>query len=331
MLLVVYLVVQRWTANLRKRYADRRKRRFEAYVLGLLVDPGATEPLKRGLLIGDKGFIKELLLMQAAELKGEDSHNMTVVFEKLGYVKREMRALRSRRWWRRLEAAINLGTMQSREAVSALIGAVRDPVEDVRLAAVRALGQLNEPRGLQVLLEAIEDRDRWTGSRIAEILVGMGPSIGPEIIPRLESTTSIRARRLYVQLCGLLRLEAALGSLLLLLNDPHKETRALVAEALGQIGNPVAVESITMSLDDESSEVRAQVAKSLGMLGDKQALGKLERALSDDNWWVRHNAASSLSQLGDDGIRILHRASCPGQGAPCVAAAQVLAERTLGV
>ena len=80
--------------------------------------------------------------MQATQLKGTDRANMTAAFETLGYVSREISALQSWWWWRRVEAAVNLGTMQSQDAVSALIEAVRDPVEDVRLAAVRALGQL---------------------------------------------------------------------------------------------------------------------------------------------------------------------------------------------
>jgi len=331
LLTVFYLVLHRWATKLFQRYAEGRKRRFEPHVLNLLNDPTAIEPLARGLFPGDRKFIAELLLQQASQLKGGDRRNMTAVFEKLSYVQSEMNALRSCRWWRRLEAAINLGIMQSQDAVSALIKAVRDPVEDVRLAAVRALGQLNELRGLRLLLDIIEEGGRWTGSSIVEVLVGMGPEIAPELIPRLESTTNINARLLYVQLCGLLRITAALGSLLLLLGDTDRETRISAARALGQIGDMSAVESLIMSLDDDSWEVKAEAAKSLGVLGDKQAVERLRRALSDDNWWVRHNAANSLYQLGEEGTNALREASRSGERAPRAAAAQVLAERALGV
>ncbi|MFQ6122573.1 MAG: HEAT repeat domain-containing protein, partial [Dehalococcoidales bacterium] len=127
------------------------------------------------------------------------------------------------------------------------------------------------------------------------------------------------------------RITAALSPLLLLLGDPDKETRISAAKALGQIGDVSAVESLNISLNDESWEVRAQAAKALGALGDKQAVGKLKQALSDENWWVRHNAADALYRLGEEGIEALREASCSGEGAPRTVAAQILAERALGV
>ncbi|MBA7637298.1 hypothetical protein ES703_44941 [subsurface metagenome] len=91
------------------------------------------------------------------------------------------------------------------------------------------------------------------------------------------------------------------------------------------------MESLIISLDDESWEARAQIAKALGALGDEQAVDKLKRALSDENWWVRHNAADALYRLGEEGIEALHETSHSGKEKPRATAAQVLAERALGV
>lgn len=329
---VPYLILRRWVVNLIERYAETRRSHFELHVLNLLNDPTTTEPLESNLRPGDRKLIKDLLLQQATQLKGEDRRKMTAVFEKMGYVKNEMAALRSRRWWQRLEAAINLGIIQSQISVAALIHAVKDPVEDVRLAAVRALGQLNEPGGLQLLLDTMEERNHWTGSSIIETLIGMGPEINPEIVPRLQATTNnINARLLYVQLCGLRKIAEALEPLLWLLRDPDQETRISAARALGQLGDVSAVKSLIDSLDDKTWEVRAQAAKALGALGDKQAVAKLKGSLSDDNWWVRHNAAEALYRLGGEGIEVLRETSHLGEEAPRNASAQVLAERALGV
>lgn len=332
LVLVLYLVLRRWTANLLGRYAEERKRRFEPHVLNLLNDPTATEPLQQGLRLGDKHFIKELLLEQASQLKGSDRLSMTGVFEKLGYVNRELNVLSSGgTWWRRLEAAIDLGIMRSRSAASALIDAVRDPEDDVRLAAVRALGELNEPRGLGILLDSMEEGVHWPRNSVAEVVAGLGPGVAPEITARLESTSNIEARLLYVHLCGLLRISTVVGLLVSLLRDPDKNIRMAAAQALGQLGDESAVPGLLTALDDDIPEVRAQSAKAMGNLGDKQAVAKLKRALSDEHWQVRHNAAESLYRLGREGSAALHEASCSHPPPACLAASQILAEKALGI
>lgn len=326
-----YLVLHRVVVRLLEHRAERRKQYFEPHVFNLLNNPEATESLERGLRPGDRNLIKELLLQQAVQLKGEERQNMTAAFEKLGYVESEISALHSRRWWRRLEAAVDLGIIQSQVAVPFLIRATRDHVEDVRLASVRALGQLNNPWGLKALLNTIEEGRRWTGSSIAEVLLGMGTMVRPEIVSRLESTTNVNARLLYVRLCGLLRIPETVSKLCLLLSDADKETRISAARALGQIGDVSAVEGLIHSLDDEGWEVTAQAAKALGALGDVRAVDKLKEKLSNENWWVRHNTASSLYKLGEEGAGALRKASSSGEGLSSIVAAEILAERALGV
>ena len=329
--LLAYILLFRSISNQLARYASRRRARFEPHVLNLLIDHSATEPLEGKFLFGDRALIKALLLQQAAELSGQDRLNMTTVFERLGYVSAECRALRSKRWWRRLEAAIDLGIMQSESATPALVEAVADPIEDVRLAAVRALGQLNDLRGLAVLLDAVEQGDRWTGNTLVEVLYSMGRGVGPEITRRLESATDIRARRLYMQLAGLLRLLPAVEPAVSSLTDADEETRAIAAAALGRIGDPAAVRGLVASMSDESSRVRAQAARALGTLADIQTLESLTYALSDADWGVRHNAASALVGLGDAGIGRLQETLNSAEELPRRVAADVLAERTLGI
>jgi len=185
--------------------------------------------------------------------------------------------------------------------------------------------------GLKALLNAIEEGGHWTGSSIAGVLLNMGAMVRPEVVSRLESTTNVSARLLYVRLCGLLRIPEAVRKLCLLLDDTDKETRISAARALGQIGDISAVESLVHSLGDKNWEVKAQAAKALGALGDGRAIEKLKEKLSDENWWVRHNAAHSIYQLGEEGVEVLRKTSGSGEGLPSVVAAQILAERALGV
>ena len=325
------IIVQRWVSDLLSRYIDNRRRRFQPHILNLLINPSGIAPLELGLLPGDRRYIQEVLLEQASQLRGTDSKNMTGVFEGLGMVRKEIERLGSRWWWRRREAAINLGIMQSQEAIGPLIQLVSDSIEEVRLASVRSLGQLNNQQGLRVLLDAMEDGDRWTGSRIEEILVSMGPGIATEIVPRLISSRNLRSRRLYAELCGLLRLPEAIDPLRSMASDNDPRSRVVVAEALGRIGDLSAIANLRVLLGDEDADVRAEAAKALGSLGEVVTLPDLENALGDEIWQVRHNAAVALSQLGNSGREALDTAASSSNEPSQRAAANVIGMRNLGV
>lgn len=326
LLLFQHIFLRYWS-----RYLESRKRYFEQHVLGLLKDPERITVLERGPRPFDRRVIEELLLQQATELKGQQRYDMTRAFERLEYVSFEKKRLRSWAWWHRREAAIKLGIMRSESAVPDLIRAVKDNSEVVRLAAVRALGETNHPEGIRVLLDVMQNTESWTGDRVLEVVANIGHLIKEEVLSRLRTTMKARARLLLVQLCGIMRWTEAVALLIPLLNDPDVETRVSAAEALGNIGDEAAASYLISMLQDPHWEVRAQAAKSLGLLQDKEALMALTYSLSDESWWVRYNAANSLYQLGNEGLYALRSVRGRRDGVASGMAAQVLAERELGL
>ncbi len=331
LLTLMLLLFQHILSGYWNRYLASRKNYFEQPVLGLLEDPERTTVLERGLRPFDRRVIGELLLQQATELKGQERYDMTGVFERLEYVSFEKKRLRSRAWWHRREAAIKLGIMRSESAVPDLARAVKDNSETVRLAAVRALGETNHPEGIKALLDVMQDTESWTGDRVLEIVANIGDSVKEEILLRLKITTKPRARLLLVQLCGIMRWTEAVMLLIPLLDDPDVETRVSTAEALGNIGDETADSYLISMLQDPRWEVRAQATKSLGSLQDKEALMALTNSLSDESWWVRYNAANSLYQLGNEGLYALRSVRSRRDEVASGMAAQVLAERELGL
>lgn len=335
--LLVTLVAGRALSAIRIRSTAVREARLEPLVLNLLVDPDAIEPFRTGLKRRDAPHAKRLLLRQAAELRGQDRVDMTLVFERLGFVEQEIRGLRSRRWWRRLAAAISLGTMRSAQASDALVHAASDANDDVSLAAARALGQLDDNRGIPVLLDAMESGERWSGMAIAEILFGMGPIIEPVLVPRLWSTPEHdllepRVLTMYLQLTGLLRLASAAESIIPHLRSPHAAVRAAAAAALGHIGDGSIALEVAELVHDDDPDVRAAAADALGRMGAPAVAAELERALlCDGESSVRHGAAASLLALGGDAESALERIAATGSPPASTAAAQVLSEHRLGV
>ena len=330
-LAVLYLLIQRGLRRVWQTYVDRRIQRFQPAILGLLEDPQELSFLASGLRPFDRAIIETLLLQQAEELRGVDRENMTLVFERLGYVDRSVLQVRSRTWWRRLHSVSKLGVMKSMSSVSPLLDASGDPNEDVRLGAVRALCDLNDTRGLKLMFQAMENSARWTPERVAEAILAIGPAASPAVREQIQQTRHPDARLLLISLAGLLRDAEASTLLLDLLTEPDKETRSAVARSLGEIGDPISLDKLLEALRDPEWEVRAEAARSLGLFQASDSIDALGEALSDSRIQVRYRAAWALHQMGEKGRSLLQAISLNDSPLAAGIATQILAEAEIGV
>ena len=330
-LFVVGLLFESQANTFLVRRSEARRRHYEPHVLGLLLNPSDIGELQRAVPPWDRRLVRNILLQQSEQLKGIDKDNMTDVFERLGYVKQEFNYLKSIRWWCRLEAVVNLGNMKSQDAAQPLMAAVKDSNEDVRLAAVRSLGHLGTAQGLRVLLDALEDDGNWTAVKIVEILVGIGPDIESEIVPRLSVDRSVKSRMLSVELCGYLRLISSVALIRKLADDQDPAMRTAVAKALGKIGHNAALGTLNILLADPEKQVRSEAARALGGLDAMEMSEDLRQALDDPDWQVRRNAVASLRRIGPSGSDMLQSASDSGTPGAQQAAAHIIELGRLGV
>lgn len=326
------LVARRIISKYWKGYIKSRENRFESYILGLPYASYDLSPLSQQVHRRlERGLIGELLLHQAAELKGRERAHTATVFEKLGYTDREQKNLKSRSWWRRRDAAIKLGIMRSKQTVPALIEAMHDPVDVVKLEVVSTLGQLKSPRSLSPLFDMLENSENWTIGAMLDVLSSFGKLVKGEALRRISSASKPRIKLLLVQLCGMMQWIEAIPLLIPLISNPDVEIRISTVRTMGSIGDPIAEAHLISALQDTCWEVRAQAAKSLGLLQDAGALKQLAAALDDGHWWVRYNAAKALWQTGTRGINELNQIAARGSEPKSHIAAQVLAEGNLGL
>jgi hypothetical protein len=83
-----------------------------------------------------------------------------------------------------------------------------------------------------------------------------------------------------------------------LVSDPSWRVRLQAAVVLGKLHETRAVPSLLRALSDENEAVRGLVAQVLGDLGDPQASGPLERARREDaSQFVRDKARTALAHL----------------------------------
>ncbi len=172
----------------------------------------------------------------------------------------------------RLNAAYALGAV-GKAAVGPLIAALGDEREPVRLNAAYALGAVGE-EAVDALVAALGDERAHVRGFAAYALGDMGARAG-----------AVAA--------------AALGALL---DDPAAWVRRNVAEALGTIAlNPAAsVPALAVLLADADEQVRFNAAYALAHFGPAAAaaIDALAAALSDENRYVQGHCTAALQQIG---------------------------------
>ena len=200
-------------------------------------------------------------------------------------------------------AAEALGRI-GKEAVPALIVALKDQNAGVRNSAVYTLGRIG-PEAKEVvpaLIAALKDKDDGVRSFAAEALGRIGKEAVPALIAALKDQNAV-VRPLATYALGRIGKEAV-HALIAALKDQDAGRRSSAAEALGEM-RPEAKEAapaLIATLKDQDAGVRRYAAEALGRIGPgaKEAAPALIAALKDHDADVRRSAAQALGLIGPE-------------------------------
>jgi hypothetical protein len=169
----------------------------------------------------------------------------------------------------REDAAWALGESGLAEVVAPLrqLG-LADANEDVREAAIGALGAIGGDEAIHALTVALHDDS-------AEL--------------REEAITAL------AEVGG----DAAAQALAVALHDDSTELRVEAIAALAEVGGAAAVESLAVALRDDDPDVREEAVEALGEIGGEGAVLLLKQAVLDADESVRDAAADALAELLD--------------------------------
>jgi HEAT repeat protein len=213
-----------------------------------------------------------------------------------------MRALRDGRWARRANAASLLGLRGgTREAAVSLTALARDPVAQVRRAAVTSLGQLDTETTYLALVQALDDADAAVRTAAEKAVAGVAKGSAGALV-----NTAARAdrepQRVVVEILANAGAAAARALGELVSSAPLVDVRVLAARALGAQGAAGApgAAGLVAAMEHAAEEVRAACARALGRqgLGADTVVAALERAAQERARSVRLAALRALSEVG---------------------------------
>jgi HEAT repeat protein len=177
---------------------------------------------------------------------------------------------------------------------------------EARLQAIEQLANSGDPAGIDVLIEALQDRDGQVPVRAAEAL---GRLRVVRAVPALM--TALKDKEEYIRWAAADALaqlgEPAVEPLVALLRDPNPVMRDVAIRTLGKIG-PAAVPGLSSALKNPLKAMRETAADALGGIHHERAVPPLLEALADKELTVREKAARALVSVGTKAVPSLFAA-----------------------
>lgn len=195
-----------------------------------------------------------------------------------------------------------------------LITGLSDKDQSVRFSAAEALGQIKDPRAVEMLLDTMK-KDSYSRIATAKALVEIGNLSVEGLIRALQEESQkekvitdgrVRVRIMnrdeidfcvhIVRALGQIGDRRAVDPLISALGDEYEEVREAAADALGNFNDPRAVEPLILALknspkksedfflNDNDAEFRESAARSLGRIKDLCAVEPLIAALKDNKF-----------------------------------------------
>ena len=201
----------------------------------------------------------------------------------------------------RLAAVEALGNLEDPRAVDALVQALRnDSDAQVREAAASALGEIDSARAVPGLIAALgSERVAAVRAKIAWALGEIDDARAVEALGAAVKDPEVEVRRQVVWALGEIEAASAVPLLIPVLRDADAETRKQAAWALGEIESPDAIDALATATKDANAEVRSEAVSALGRIENKRALPALTAAIGDAEVEVRREAIEAIGQLDD--------------------------------
>lgn len=194
--------------------------------------------------------------------------------------------------WRRIEAIITIGYLNTPNALKILKGTLLERDEDVAYFSMLALGHIKSAESAKALLGAIKNRV-FSGYKVASILETFPPDIAQELIRATQDPDPV-LRFWAIKLLSRFKAGQYAGEISRLTRDELPDIRAAACEGLGDIGQESARKDVKVCLRDPEWFVRIHAAKSLEKIFGADSVPELIDSLGDDNWFVQEGIKKVL-------------------------------------
>jgi HEAT repeat protein len=214
----------------------------------------------------------------------------------------------------RAASLLVLGALEDYPSTPLLVSQLStDPDQQVRAAAARALGWMEDAAFAPALAAALDDASAGVRGAAANALGSVhDASFGVHLRAVLaDPDASVRANA--AEGLGRLGDRAQAAAIAALLGDRSTTVRRKAIWALRSLGSAPASAALAACINDEDAEVRTAAISAIGEIGDlsadEETAERVRERLSDGSAGVRRSAIEALTYAADDSLpaRLLDR------------------------
>ncbi|HKV24330.1 MAG TPA: HEAT repeat domain-containing protein [Candidatus Acidoferrum sp.] len=263
-LLVVFILVRR---TYRRRFFAKRdarvfewRQKWEDLISGKIpFERWRNKPF-------DRRIIESIALDAFETAAPKESARLLNFLRASGLIEKRIFEAQRLHGWRRNRALVALGRTRAPEGISALGAALRDRNLEIRLAALRGLGRMANPKAAEEILV-------WVGEE------GLS-------VPALPLQSAL------VQCCT-----ECPQMLLPYVRYAEGPVREVLGRVLGEVANPAVGLDLLQFVDDDLDELRSAAARGMSKAKSGLAFDVLNKLAMDPVWFVRLRAIVSLGKL----------------------------------
>src|SRR5437762_1315738 len=179
-----------------------------------------------------------------------------------------------------------------------------------RLEATEAIAELGPKaqKAVPALIEALKDSDEYVRLRVSSALTQVGKPAAPALVEALkQKDTNVRRMVLYAMaiIAEQEKIDGAEKPLLGLLKDEDVIVRIFAVRALGKLKAESATGPLLDAMKKEDPFVRRSAAYALGDSGAKEAIKPLAGLLKEEDALIRRAGADSLGEIGKGLLPVL--------------------------
>lgn len=281
---------------------ERRRERYRNEMLRIILEDLELPDWNPDLveLMSNKRALGADLVLEISELiRGEKREHVLALCRDAGIDRWLLRQLRSWSAQGRRAAADALKLFPDQETVGALLAALDDRSEEVRLTAAMSLAALNAMPPLPVLIHTLVGKSEIQSLLLQNLIDSIAVTRPEEVLQTAKGKNGKDFLR-PMALSALGRsahLEMG-GEIAAFIGDPDPEVRAAALAAVAAIGYFGAQDRVKQGLSDPVQFVRVRAIAAARSLELRELVPTLNALLSDENWWVRFRAGEALAALG---------------------------------